>query len=120
MVTLFLTGLARDGRDAMANVAELVVALLVVCENLGNSLNQGLANIVDFTFQQLPRTEEQRRRLMGEFWREVGGRLEEGAGLRILAQLGLHLGRRAFRGAGAGGQARTKRLEERMEVEVEE
>ena len=54
---------------------------------------------------------------MGEFWREVGGRLEEGAGLRMLAQLGLHLGRRAFRGAGAGGMARTKRVEERMEVE---
>ena len=71
MVTLFLTGLARDGRDAMANVAELVVALLVVCENLGNSLNQGLANIVDFTFQQLPRTEGQRRRLMGKFWRDA-------------------------------------------------
>ena len=117
MVTLFVTGLARDGRDAMANVAEQVVALLVICEILGNSLNQGLANIVDFIFQQLPRTEEQRRRLMGEFWREVGGRLEEGAGLRMLAQLGLHLGRRAFRGAGAGGMARTKRVEERMEME---
>ena len=118
MVTLFVTGLARDGRDAMANVAELVVALLVVCENLGNSLNQGLANIVDFTFQQLPRTEEQRRRLMGEFWREVGGRLEEGTGLRMLAQLGLHLGRRAFQVvATAGKAARTKRVEERMEVE---
>merc|ERR1719209_2690054 len=93
-------------RGEHCSLSSLVVALLVVCDNLGNSLNQGLANIVDFTFQQLPRTEEQRRLLMGEFWRKVGGRLEEGAGLRMLAQLGLHLGRRAFQGAGAGGMAR--------------
>ena len=98
-------------------MAELVVALLVVCENLGNSLNQGLANIVDYTFQQLPRTEEQRRRLMAEFWREMDSKMEEGAGLRMLAQLGLHLGKMAYHGVGAGGQPRTKRLEARMEVE---
>ena len=40
VVAHFVTGLARDVKDAMAYVAELVVALLVVCDNLGNSLNQ--------------------------------------------------------------------------------
>merc|ERR1719209_2357815 len=92
-------------RGEHCSLSSLVVALLVVCENLGNSLNQGLAKIVDFTFEQLPRTEEQRRLLMCEFWREVCGRMEEGAGLRILAQLGLHLGRRAFQVVATAGKA---------------
>ena len=72
--------------------AEIVVSMLVVCERLGNRLNQGLSNILDFTFSKLAETEERKRKLIAEFWREVGERLEDDMGLDVLVQLGVHIG----------------------------
>jgi hypothetical protein len=102
-VTQYLAGLAR--RHTWPKVAELLVAMIVTCERLGNKLNQGLANIVDFTFTELTRVEPVWKRLIAEFWNELGERLEhEGdIGVEVIGQLGVHIGLRAY--AGAGGQA---------------
>ena len=34
--------------------SQLMVALILVCESLGNSLNVGLLNIIDYTLDTLP------------------------------------------------------------------
>ena len=78
VVARFLTGLMREGSAALEEVAKVVVAMLTVCEALGNSLNEGLVEIIDFTFSALPRTEKQRKLLISLFWRELVERLEFG------------------------------------------
>ena len=76
VVARFLTGLMREGSSALEEVAKVVVAMLTVCEALGNSLNEGLVEIIDFTFSALPRTEKQRKLLISLFWRQLVERLE--------------------------------------------
>ena len=78
VVARFLTGLMREGNAALEEVAKVVVAMLTVCEALGNNLNEGLVKIIDFTFSALPRTEMQRKLLISLFWRELVERLEFG------------------------------------------
>ena len=78
VVARFLTGLMREGSTALEEVAKVVVAMLTVCEALGNSLNEGLVEIIDFTFSALPRTEMQRKLLISLFWRELIEKLEFG------------------------------------------
>ena len=78
VVGSFLTGLMREGINALEKVAKMVVAMLTVCEALGNNLNEGLVKIVDLAFVSLPRTEKQRRQLISLFWEELVERLEFG------------------------------------------
>ena len=78
VVARFLTGLMREGSSALEEVAKVVVAMLTVCEALGNNLNEGLVEIIDFTFSALPHTEKQRKLLISLFWRELVDRLEFG------------------------------------------
>ena len=78
VVAKYLTGLVREGSTALQEVVKVVVAMLTVCEALGNSLNEGLVEIIDFTFSALPRTEMQRKLLISLFWRELVDRLEFG------------------------------------------
>jgi hypothetical protein len=110
VVTQYLSGLARDPAWPVV-AAELLVAMIVTCERLGNKLNQGLANIVDFAFAELPRVETERKRLIAEFWNELGVRLEheEDIGVEVIAQLGVHIGLRAY--AGAGGKTASPALD---------
>ena len=82
----------------LRRVAETLVALIVVCDGLGNGLNQGLANILDFAFTVIPETNEEKSALINEFWREFGGSLEDDLSPEVLVQLGVHLGLRAYRG----------------------
>ena len=56
----------------------MIVALLTVCEALGNNMNEGLVKIIDFTFSVLPRTEKEKRLLISLFWRELVEHLEFG------------------------------------------
>ena len=58
--------------------AKVVVAMLTVCEALGNNVNEGLVEIIDFTFSALPHTEKQRKLLISLFWRVLVDRLEFG------------------------------------------
>jgi hypothetical protein len=94
VVSQFLTGLLADGEKqrGLERMAEILVAMLVVCERLGNRLNQGLTNILDFVFIELSITEANKKKLISEFWREIGERLEDDIGLDIIVQLGVHLG----------------------------
>ena len=78
VVAKFLSGLLRDGGQALEEVAKMMVALLTVCEALGNNMNEGLVKIIDFTFSMLPRTEKEKRLLISLFWRELVERLEFG------------------------------------------
>ena len=52
--------------------------MLAVCEALGNNLNEGLLEIIDFTFSALPHTEKQKKLLISLFWRQLVERLEFG------------------------------------------
>jgi len=105
VVKQFLEGLALlENQTPMQQVAEVLVALILVCEALGNSLNAGLLNIIDYTFNTLPQSEKQRKTLINLFWGQLVQRLEfddhhfnQGVlGLDVMVELGLHLGRRAF------------------------
>ena len=78
VVVKFLSGLLRDGGQALEEVAKMMVALLTVCEALGNNMNEGLVKILDFTFSVLPRTEKEKMLLISLFWREIVERLEFG------------------------------------------
>jgi len=85
-------------------MVEVLVALILVCEALSNSLNVGLLNIIDYAFNTLPQSEKQRKGLIEQFWAQLVHRLEfddhhfnQGVlGLDVMVELGLHLGRRAF------------------------
>ena len=48
----FLRGLTKDREEKqrLEKVAKLLADMLVVCDRMGNMLNQGLANILDFAF----------------------------------------------------------------------
>ena len=78
VVARFLTGLMREGSTALEEVVKVVVAMLAVCEALGNNLNEGLLQIIDFTFSALPHTEKQKKLLISLFWRQLVERLEFG------------------------------------------
>jgi len=102
VVARFLTGLMREGSNALEEVAKMVVAMLTVCEALGNNLNEGLVKIVDFTFSALPHTEKQRKALINLFWGQLVERLEfgdiqVGVGMEVLVQLGCHVGKQAYK-----------------------
>jgi len=75
-------------------LANILVAMVLLCGRLNNDLKQGLSNILDWAFT-LPATKE-RQVLINEFWREATDRLEEDFGVQILIQLGVHMGMRAF------------------------
>jgi len=105
VVKQFLEGLANlEDQTSMQQVAEVLVALILACEALSNSLNMGILNIIDFTFNTLPQSEKQRKALINLFWGQLVHRLEfddhhfnQGVlGLDVLVELGLHLGRKAF------------------------
>ena len=95
----FLRGLMKDREEKhiLERVAKLLAAMLVVCGRLGNRLNQGLANIMDYAFSELIGSLAQRKRLIAVFWRELGERLEDDLGIDIMVQVGVHIGNRAFR-----------------------
>ena len=95
----FLRGLARERKveQRLERIGKLLAAMLMVCDRLGNRLNQGLANILDFAFSGLIGSLAQRKKLIAVFWRELGERLEDDLGLDILVQMGLHIGNKAFR-----------------------
>ena len=76
----------------LEKIAEILVSMLVVCEKLGNRINQGLHNILDFAFTKLTAREDISKTLVALFWREVGERLEDDMGLDVLVQLGVHIG----------------------------
>ena len=97
-VTCYLQELARDGyeKQPLARVAEILVSMLVVCARLGNRLNQGLVNILDFAFTVIARTDEEKAALIKKFWREIGERVENDLGLDIFVQLGVQIGMRAY------------------------
>ena len=78
VVARFLIGLMREGSTALEEVVKVVVAMLAVCEALGNNLNEGLLEIIDFTFSALPHTEKQKKLLISLFWRQLVERLEFG------------------------------------------
>jgi len=136
VVSKFLIGLMREGSTALEEVAKVVVAMLTVCEALGNSLNEGLVEIIDFTFSALPRTEMQRKLLISLFWRELIEQLEFGdvqVGMEVLVQLGRHVGKQAYkkgikrswRGGGGGGRKlraveKVNKVEKEIAMEVEE
>jgi len=105
VVKHFLEGLANlEDQTPMQQVAEVLVALILACEALSNSLNVGILSIIDFTFNTLPQSEKQRKALINLFWSQLVHRLEfddhhinQGVlGLDVMVELGLHLGRRAF------------------------
>ena len=68
---------------------------MTVCGRLSNDLNQGLSKIVEWSFTLLEKRD--RKKLISEFWKEIGERLEEGdIGEDILVQLGVLVGGRAY------------------------
>ena len=81
----------------LERIGKLLAAMPVVCNRLGNMLNQGLANILDFAFTGLIGSFAQRKKLIAAFWRELGERLEDDLGLDMMVQLGIHIGNKAFR-----------------------
>ena len=61
----------------------------------GFDLNQGLFKILEWSFTVLEKSE--RKKMIAEFWKEMGERLEEGdIGEDILVQLGVLVGGRAY------------------------
>jgi hypothetical protein len=72
-------------------VAETLVAMLVVCESSDNRLNHGLNNILEFVFSKFPKTKSFEKKLIGEFQRELGKRLEDDVGMDILVLLGVNI-----------------------------
>ena len=104
VVTQFINGLLKSNEkeeEGLEKIAEILVSMLVVCEKLGNRINQGLVNILDFAFTKLVETGMLRRKLIAVFWREIGERLEEDMGLDVLLQLGVHIG---LKGNSKGGK----------------
>ena len=98
VVTQYLVGLLPSGKEQLGleKIAEILVSMLVVCEKLGNSINQGLHNILDFAFTKLTGREVISKTLVTLFWREVGERLEDDMGLDVLVQLGVHMGLKGY------------------------
>ena len=94
VVTQYLTGLLPSGKKQLGleKIAEILVSMLVVCDKLGNRINQGLHNILDFAFTKLTGREDIDKTLVALFWRVVGDRLEDDMGLDILVELGVHIG----------------------------
>jgi len=94
VVTQYIKGLLFSNEEEMGleKTAEILVSMLVVCDRLGNTINQGLVNILDFAFTKLVETEIIRKKLIDIFWREIGEKLEDDMGLDVLIQLGVHIG----------------------------
>ena len=80
--------LLRNTKDGLVKIAELLVAMLVVCNRLGNSLRQGLTSIINYSFNHLYLESGEKSQLIREFWNQVGLRLDNDIGSDILAQLG--------------------------------
>ena len=99
VVKLFLTNLVRRAGGFFV-LSQMLVAMIAVCGRLGNQLSQGLSKIVEWSFTLLEGLE--RKKMIYEFWKEVGEGLEEGdIDEDILIELGVLVGARAF-SAGIG------------------
>ena len=94
VVKLFCTNLACK-KDGIVKLSQLLVAMLVVCGRLSNSIGQGIDKILDWCFVLLEGGE--RKKMISEFWKEVAERVEEGDMMEdILVQLGVFVGGRAY------------------------
>ena len=113
VVKLFLTNLVRCAGGFFV-LSQMLVAMIAVCGRLGNQLSQGLSKIVEWSFTLLEGLE--RKKMISEFWKEVGERLEEGdIDEDILIELAVLVGARAF-SAGVGCES-VKDLREEASVE---
>lgn len=87
--------LNRDAFWGVKQLATLLVALVVVCGKLENSINQGLDKILDIALGQLLKTPTQKRQLITDFWNEIGMRLGDVLSNNLM-ELGLHMGHMAL------------------------
>ena len=94
VVKLFLADLTKRV-DGILKLSSMLVAMIAVCGRLNNDLNQGLSNILNWSFASLGKRD--RRKLIAEFWKEVTERLEEGDITEdILVQLGVLVSSRTY------------------------
>ena len=108
VVKLFLASLLRR-KDGIVKVSHMLVAMTTVCGRLSNDLNQGLFKILEWSFTVLEKG--QRKKMIGEFWKEMGERLEEGEIVEdMLVQLGVLVGGRAYTMMGQGTDSDRKGL----------
>ena len=94
VVKLFFTNLACK-KDGIVKLSQMLVAMLVVCGRLSNSIGQGIDKILDWSFVLLEGGE--RKKMISEFWKEMAERVEEGDLMEdILVQLGVFVGGHAY------------------------
>lgn len=94
VVKMFLSDLLRR-KGGVIKMSNLLAAMVTVCGRLQNDLKGGLCHIIEWCFTFLERSE--RERLIAEFWKEIGERLEEGDVTEdILSQLGVLIGGKAY------------------------
>ena len=117
VVKLFLSTLLRR-KGGIVKVSHIMVAMTTVCGRLSNDLNQGLFKILEWSFTVLEKG--QRKKMIGEFWKEMGERLEEGEIVEdMLVQLGVLVGGRAYTLMGHGTDSDRKGLGQADEVAEE-
>ena len=74
----------------------MLVSMVTVCGRLSNELSGGLFHIIQWCFIFFEKSV--RKKLIVEFWKEIGERLEEGdVTEEILIQLGVLVGEKAYR-----------------------
>ena len=94
VVKMFISDLIKRKVGVM-KTAHLLVAMVLVCGRFNNDLRGGVFQIVQWSFTLLKRSE--RKKLINEFWREIGERMEDGYFTEdLLIQLGVLVGGKGY------------------------
>ena len=94
VVKRFISDLNKRKVGVM-KTAQMLVAMVFVCGRLNNELSGGMFQIVLWSFTLLKRSE--RKKLINEFWKEIGERVEEGYfEEELLIQLGVLVGCKGY------------------------
>jgi len=112
LVQMFLTNLAKR-KGGLLKLTHTIVSMVVVCERLQNDLNQNrnLSQLIDWCFTLL--VQSKGKAIIAEFWKEAVERIEEGSmGERMLVQLGMFIGGRAYPECQGSRQLQTMEIEE--------
>ena len=92
---MFLSLLSKK-KDGITKVSHMLISMVTVCGRLSNELCGGLFQIIQWSFIFFDKSE--RKRLIVDFWKEIGERLEEGNLMEeILIQLGVLVGEKVYR-----------------------
>ena len=94
VVKMYLSHLPRR-KGGVIKMSNMLAAMVTVCGRLKNDLQGGLWNIIEWCFTILEGNK--RKKVIAEFWKEIGERLEEGdVSEDILSQLGVLVGGKAY------------------------